>query len=46
MAFLIQLFAAAQNEIREHDKKTDTRDGPDKRSVVHGGLLSEAIVRS
>jgi hypothetical protein len=44
VAFLIQLLAAAHDEIRDHDEKTDTRDGPDNRNVVHGGLLSEAFV--
>jgi hypothetical protein len=44
IAFLIQLLAAAHDEIRDHDEKTDTRDGPDDRNVFHDGLLSEAIV--
>jgi hypothetical protein len=42
-AFLIQLLAAAHDEIRDHDEETDTRDGPDNRNVFHDGLLSEAI---
>jgi hypothetical protein len=44
VAFLIQLLAAAHDEIRDHDEKTDTCDGPDNRYVFHDGLLSEAIV--
>jgi hypothetical protein len=43
IAFLIELLAAAQDEIRNHDEKTNSGDGPDNRNVVHGGLLSEAL---
>jgi hypothetical protein len=43
MAFLIELLAAAHDEIRDHDEKTNSGDGPDNRNVVHGGLLSEAL---
>jgi hypothetical protein len=43
LAFLVELLAAAHDEIRDHDEKTNSRDGPDNRNVVHGGLLSEAF---
>jgi hypothetical protein len=43
---LIQLFAAAHDEKRNHDEKTGSRNDSDKCDVVHGVLLSEARDRS